>query len=169
MRAVTLLAAAVAALAAGAVQAQPAPAVAHDQAAVVAVTERYFSALDRGDWRAAYDFYTPGAVQASFQEWRDSRRAFASQAGVAEGRRVVKVTWYDNPPDAPRAGTYAAVDYTGAYEKMALECGYVVWFHDGAAGWRLVRQEQNLIPRDQAAAMSPEQLAEVKREFHCAE
>jgi hypothetical protein len=80
---------------------------------------------------------------------------------VLASRRVVNLTWYDNPPDAPAPGQYAAVDYVAAWGDGTVECGYVVWFRQGENPFRLVRQEQNFVER--AAAKSADGLDQ----FNC--
>jgi len=146
----------------------PPSAPASDNAAIRALTERYFGALERGDYRQAYELMTPDMHGGlSLEEWAADQRRGGAEAGAPGSRNLVKLTWYDDPPGAPTPGTYVAVDYAATTEKLALECGYLMWMHQGGGRYRLVRQENGRLSKADAARMTPEELAQVGAALRC--
>ncbi|OHT21010.1 hypothetical protein BHE75_03015 [Sphingomonas haloaromaticamans] len=157
-----LLAAALPAMAGDAV---PGEAV---QRAVVDRTQAYFAAKDGGDYHRAYaliaasmrgylteDFYTAEA------------RRFNAEAGRAEARDVVRLTWYRDPPDAPEPGLYVAADFRSRFPNIHAHCGYLMWHQDADGQFRIVREEQSFIDKATAAQLPPERLASADRQLGC--
>ncbi len=95
-----------------------------DQQVVLAATYAYFAARDRGRYPEAWAMLSDSMKQISpIAEWQRRASDFNAVAGAVRARRVVEITWYNNPPDAPRLGVYAAADYSGEFEKLEFVCG----------------------------------------------
>src|SRR3546814_13084087 len=67
------------------------------------------------------------ASYASPAAWKETRRALNARLGAGAEAAVVRLTWYDDPQNAPTPGRYAAADYRVAYPNEAFACGSVVW------------------------------------------
>ena len=80
-------------------------------------------------------------------EWSRAAAEFNAQAGSPRGRRVVEITWYKDPEDAPEPGLYVAADFSADFEKLEFVCGYLMWQVQPDGRFRLVREEQNMAPR----------------------
>jgi hypothetical protein len=136
--------------------------------AVLARTRAYFSAKDSGRYAEAYAMLTP-ALQADsdLQAWSQAASAFNSRAGTARGRQLIRVTWYNNPPQAPVAGLYAAVDFNGDFAGLHFLCGYVVWLLQTDGSWRLVREEQSSAAWADAPNASAAEIVQVRAQAGC--
>jgi hypothetical protein len=139
-----------------------------DITAVMDVTGRYFDARASGRYAEAWALLTPTMQELSpLDEWRARAVEFNRQAGAMPRLTPVKVTWYDNPPNAPVAGTFVAVDFLGEAKNLEAICGYVVWLRQPDGSWRLTREEQGLITREQARAAAPEHRARLRAAMGC--
>lgn len=142
---------------------KPAPA---DVNEILDLTSRYFAARDSGRYREAWSLQTSSMQEMSSLADFEARQAdFASRAAGGVTRKPVKLTWYDNPPNAPLGGIFAAVDFVGESTKLQLICGYIVWLRQPDGSWRLTREEEGSIERGPAS--TPEQLAEAKAAMGC--
>ena len=126
-----------------------------DQQAVLAATYAYFTARDRGRYQEAWSTLSDSMKQMSpIAEWQRRAADFNAAAGAVRARRVVEITWYNNPPDATRPGVYAAADYSGEFDRLEFVCGYVVWQLQPDSSLRLIREEQNLLTKGAAAKLA---------------
>ena len=139
-----------------------------DDAAVGELTGRYFGLLARGDLRLAFDLSRQAIEQGTeFETWAASERAFRKSAGEPGAFRVVKVTRYQDPPNAPGPGLYIAVDYAAEHANLAFECGYVVWRRNGAGPFGIVRHERGFVTREVAAKSDAGQLTQFRAQMRC--
>jgi hypothetical protein len=99
--------------------------------------------------------------------FRSGAERFLSEAGKPGGVQFTRVTWYQDPHDAPEPGLYAAVDFTAHYADLELMCGYLMWHKLADGRFALVREEQNFIGRPAAQQMVPEQRRNLPRLFGC--
>ena len=128
-----------------AVEGQPDPL---RQQAALATSYAYFAAKDSGRYADAYAVLSERMQrQTPFSEWSDKAQEFTAAAGAPRGRRVVELSWYDNPPDAPEPGTYVAADFSADFAGLEFACGYLMWRAEPDGSFRLVREEQNFIDR----------------------
>jgi hypothetical protein len=99
--------------------------------------------------------------------FRDDAEKFTAQAGKPGEPEFTRFTWYRDPPDAPEPGLYAAVDFTGHYDDLALMCGYLMWHKLPDGSFKVVREEQNFIDKNGAQQMVPEQRRKLPEMFGC--
>ncbi|MEO7178273.1 MAG: DUF4019 domain-containing protein [Allosphingosinicella sp.] len=145
---------------------QPGPA---DMKAVLDLTARYFAARDSGRYRDAWNLLTPTMQEMTpLPQWQAAQAHFNDRASGGLGREPVAVTWYDNPPDADVAGIFAAVDFVGKADKLAIICGYLVWLRQPDGSWRLTREEEGSLDRGPIPS-NAEQLAQAKSAMGCRE
>lgn len=134
------------------------------------LTARYFEARDSERYRDAWNLLTPSMQEMSpLAEWQAARKAFNDRAGGGLRRGAVKVTWYDNPPNAPLGGIFAAVDFVGKAEKLQIICGYLMWLRQPDGSWRITREEEGSIENRPGVKSSAEQIALAKAEMGCRE
>lgn len=144
---------------------QPTPAT---EQAVLDTTRSYFAAKDSGRYADAYAMLSAGnQATTPIAAWSAQARSFNAGAGAVRGRRLIRVTWYNNPPSAPVPGIYAAVDFDGDFANLHFLCGYVVWLLQPEGRWRLVREEQSLVSRSEAHDATAEEIARLRPQVGC--
>lgn len=136
-----------------------APAPSYDRG-LLAATYAYFAAKDAGRYGDAYSFLSDRMkASMSLPDWTQAAREFNEAAGRPLGRRVVEISWYNFPSDAPEPGIYVAADYSAEFEKLEFVCGYLMWRLMPDGSLRLAREEQNL-----ARKRGPKPMAAIDRE-----
>ncbi len=146
---------------------QPAPA---DTKTIMDLTARYFEARDSGRYRDAWNLLTrPMKEMGPLPEWQAGKKAFNDRAGGGLRRKPMKVTWYDNPPNAQVAGIFAAVDFVGKADRLHVICGYLVWLRQADGSWQLMREEEGSFEHVAGVTVTVEQLAQSKAALGCRE
>ena len=139
-----------------------------DMTNVLDYTARYFAARDAGRYGEAWGLLTRSMQDMSpLSKFQTRLSGFNERSGGRAQRRPVAVTWYDNPPNAPVAGIFAAVDFVGEAEDLQLICGYLVWLRQPDGQWRLAREEEGTLERKVGRGMTAEQLAQAKAAMGC--
>lgn len=128
----------------------------------------YFRDKDGGRYDGAYALMAPSMRSYLTRELYASESArFNAEAGRAEERRIMRLTWYRDPPDAPVPGLYVAADFRSRFPNIHLHCGYLMWHQEPDGRFRLVREEQSFIDKGMAARTPPEQLRGLENRFGC--
>jgi hypothetical protein len=141
-----------------------------DQQAVLAATYAYFAARDRGRYPEAWSMLSDSMKQISpVAEWQRVAADFNAAAGAVRGRRVTEITWYNNPPGAPRPGVYVAADYSGEFEQLEFLCGYLMWQVQPDGSFRLTREEQNLLDKATAKNLASIDRQPLRAQMGCKE
>lgn len=140
---------------------------AHDDQAVLALTNRFFSARDGGDFKTALSLFDSDTRRMA-EGWPDDAARFNREAGENLGRKIVGITWYDNPPTISRPGVYASVAYEGGYANVPEDCGYLLWRTADGRKFELVHEEHNFIPVGTVSKLNDEALAKMKKKIGCA-
>jgi hypothetical protein len=105
---------------------------------------------------------------AHFDSWAANAKIQHANAGQVRSRRIVKITWYKDPPSAPEPGIYAAADFSGQFENDPMYCGYLAW-HRGADGnYRIIREEENFIDKGTIAKMDQTEVTALTSKLGCA-
>ncbi len=108
----------------------------------------------------------PTAADAALIQRRTSEYLLAKVA-VDAVPTVVRLSWYDNPANAPTLGRYVAVDYRVDYPSTAFTCGYVAWLLQGDGNYLIVREEEGQMTPDILATLTPEQRSTVRAQLQC--
>jgi hypothetical protein len=141
---------------------------ADDQATVESQTYRYLYAKGAGDFTTAYAMFSDAMKAATHQDaWQKGAEAFNASAGQVLSRRVLKITWYKDPPSAPAPGIYAAADYTGEFINIPIYCGYVAWYRGPDGTYTVIHEEQNSIDKDSMAKMNAADVKALAAKFGC--
>ncbi|SNS08939.1 Protein of unknown function [Sphingomonas laterariae] len=128
----------------------------------------YFAAKDGGRFDRAYALIGPSMQSYLKPDLFASEAArFNAESGKAAERRVVRLTWYRDPPDAPAPGLYVAADFRSQFPNIHLHCGYLMWHQEQDGSFRIVREEQSFIDKGMAAQLPPERLRTLESQFGC--
>jgi hypothetical protein len=138
-----------------------------DQSQIESQTYGYYGAKDAGDFKVAYAMFDLRMKEAThFDSWASNARSQNTKAGHILNRRVIKITWYKDPPSAPEPGIYAA-DFSGQFENDPIYCGYLAW-HRGADGkYRIIREEENFIDKGSSEKMGQTEVKALAAKFGC--
>ena len=138
---------------------------AQDEQHVRAITRRYFSLVDSGDAAAIHALWSASNRDLMPLDKRaEELAAFRRESGRLLDKHIAKITWYVNPPAAPAPGVYAAVDFERRYSRLALNCGYLIWFRQPDGNYVLQRQENsNLAKLDDNSQTSLTQARQLMR------
>ncbi len=138
------------------------------EAEVKKLTEEYFRALNKKDFDAAYSQTNPAAIASDKATWVRDKKAFQALAGELTSHSVVKITVYDNPPEAPEPGLYIAADFQNSYKNVPYECGYLMWFRANRdTPFRVTRSEIGTVTSENLRSIPEVQRAEVLRKLRC--
>lgn len=119
-----------------------------DQQMVLFASYSYFSAKDAKRYARAYaNLSDQMKSRVPLADWSRAAAGFDAEAGPVRGRRVVEITWYRDPQDAPEPGLYVAADFSAEFEQAEFVCGYLMWRIGPEGGMQLVREEQNIAPK----------------------
>ena len=144
------------------------PPTAADEALIQRRTTEYLLAKVAVDAGTTYSMLSEAMRSyASPEEWSAARNAFNAKAGSGAVPTVIRLSWYDNPANAPTPGRYVAADYRVDYPGTAFTCGYVVWLLQGDGNYLAVREEEGQMTPDMMATLTPEQRAMVRTQLQC--
>lgn len=137
------------------------------QASARAAALAFLAAYDRGDGATSWAMLSEGMQAAQpLAVWTAAARGRAATVGAGAERRIVKLSWYADPPGvAP--GVYVAADYLGSSRTQAYLCGYAALLRGNDERWSVVRLETGAIPRSVAATATAERVARLKAEIRC--
>jgi hypothetical protein len=137
----------------------PAPATPptmQDEADVRSRTLAYLAAKDRGAFDEAHRMLSPATAKLmTVESWRAPRAAFNAQTQGDPRPQVLRITFYDDPAEAPSPGRYAAADYRTEFQNQALYCGFVVWLRQADGSYLIVREEEGNLTAESASQIAP--------------
>lgn len=144
------------------------PPTEEDAALIRVRTLAYLQAKNLADADAVYAMLSKEmASYASPKAWKEARSALNAKLGPDAEPTVVRITWYDNPQNAPTHGRYAATDYRVDYPSEAFTCGYVIWLRQSDGGYLIVREEEGQATPDVISGLSPEQRLTMRTQLQC--
>jgi hypothetical protein len=139
-----------------------------DEALVRQQTLDYLMAKDNGDYDAALALVTEGTGEMLRNvEARAQRTGFIAKSGTPTEREVIRLTWYDDPANAPTLGRYVAADYRARFASGAFYCGYVAWLLQPDGTYRIIREEEGQMLDEIARRIPPDQMAATRRQMGC--
>lgn len=101
------------------------------------------------------------------KQWTEQQASLHSKSGAMDKDPQFKVTAYVDPPNSPGPGIYFAVDFQVSYARAPFRCGYAMWLFDQQSNLSVLRIEDGIIYDEEAAIMTPEQIAKTKADFRC--
>ena len=128
-----------------------------EQSADIDVAARdYWAARDQGKSEDAYGRLADINKQnLSFADYAAGLNDFNAKAGAVVERRIVKVTWTKDSPQAPLAGVYAALDVAGRFARADRYCGFLILYQPNSGGpFRVMREEDNVLDNESAAQIA---------------
>jgi Protein of unknown function (DUF4019) len=128
---------------------------------------RFLSLRDAGDADASFGMLSPSMrTMTDRKNWNNTVSAMSTKVGKLVERRVVKVTWYVDPPGVD-AGVYAAADFDGRSTGLAIHCGYVALNRQSNGEYLVVRIEEGNLAAKDAKGMASEKILEMRAALQC--
>ena len=123
----------------------------------------FMADMDSGRYAEAYAFLAEAdRTDQPFAAFSDRLSQFNALAGAVKERRIVTVTWTDNPAHAPFPGVYAALDLVSRFANIDRHCGYLVLYRaPSATSFQVMREEDNFLDNDTAAGIARQSSAAV--------
>lgn len=135
---------------------------------VSAVSISYLSARGDGKFEDAYLAYSEAMREFSpLDAWKQQNSEFNAAAGARRSTTIWRITVYDNPPGAPEPGVYIAADYESVFERVAFQCGYLIWTQTVDGHFVITREESGSLPAGMVETLPRQQVAEIRRQFGC--
>lgn len=121
--------------------------------------DAYLTALDKGQVTTAYAMLAPRRQliesPSAFAAWV---RDFAASAGPVVQRRVLKLTWTKDSPQAPFPGVYALFDLASRFATLDRHCSRIVLYQAPAGGeFQVAREEDTFMDNATAVAIETHQ------------
>jgi hypothetical protein len=130
-------------------------------------SEEYFYLLAAKKFDVVFSELREGAIGADKTTWVRDRRAFQALAGDPIDISIVKITVYDNPPEAPEPGIYVAADFKNAYGNVPYECGYLMWHRPDGGTFGITRTEIGHVTKESLKQIPEAQRPELLRKLRC--
>lgn len=132
-------------------------------------SEAWFRLIVNRQVDNAYDQMSAGSRGGDEAEWKRGMLSFQETAGEPVRISIVKVTVYDNPPEAPEPGLYVAADFANVFENVPIHCGYLMWFRPVGGEFLISRTEIGTITAEQLKSIPSAQHGEARRKMRCVE
>ena len=139
-----------------------------DQAVIERLTIKYLHDRDNDKYQNAYLMLaTSMKLAGAADHWQIKARSFNSKAGKSIKRKIVKVSWYNNPHSSPQPGLYAKVDYVSQFENIDIHCGHLTWRHEKKDRYHLVSEAENYIDKVSQVNMKDGDVEKTRALFAC--
>jgi len=114
----------------------------------------YLAAEDAGRAEDAYGYFADLNKQnTSLADYKTNIEKMNAEIGPVIERRIVKVTWTKDSPQAPIPGVYAAIDLVSRFANADRYCGFLILYQASAGGdFKVMREEANFMNNQTASA-----------------
>lgn len=107
-----------------------------------ATAKKLLSLKYGGKLDAAYALFSPEfREKVDYAGWSQRLTAFNRMAGAVREQRLVKVTWFHDAPQAPAKGTYAVLEFHGAFENIPEHLENVILHRPHGGSFAVTRNE----------------------------
>lgn len=138
-----------------------------DDTKVRVTTLKFLDLRDRGESEGSFKMLSPSMQDTTNRsEWQRDISAKPAKTGGGVERAISKVSWYVDPPGVA-AGVYAAADFEGASQKLAIHCGFVALKLQPSGSFLVVRIEEGYLAKEQARTLSALRLTEMRTALQC--
>ncbi len=138
-----------------------------DENAVRLAALKFMHLRDIGEGEASFAMLSPSMQDTTDRVgWINESTKRPATIGSGVARRVVKITWYVDPPGVS-SGVYAAADFDGHSSGLAIHCGYVALKRQASGDYLVVRLEEGRLPSDVAKPLTAEKMLEMRATLQC--
>jgi Protein of unknown function (DUF4019) len=119
----------------------------------------YLAAEDAGRAEDAYGYFADLNKQHTpLADYKTNMEKMNAELGPVIERRIVKVTWTKDSPQAPIPGVYAAIDLISRFANADRHCGYLILYQAPVGDdFKVMREEANFMDNKTANASGAEE------------
>ncbi len=139
-----------------------------DQLKIKLLSYQYLQAKDNGEFDAAFSAFAESTKSAiDFKKWKYNIVLFNANAGAKIYLTFTRISWYENPVKDPVSGIFVAVNYSGVFTNVDIQCGSLMWHKKIDGNFELIREEQNYIDKSSQEKLNANDINQVKAKFGC--
>ena len=119
--------------------------------------DAFWNLQQTGDFAAAYAMMSAqNRAQMSEADWTtDQIQRLKDDGGGDRERKLLRITWYPNPPSVETLGIYTAVDYIAYTQNGGIRCGYVILVNAGTNPVQVMRVDMTILPAEFVSGTLP--------------
>lgn len=112
---------------------------------VEAFAVHWLDLLEQGEADKAYGFLTDiFKSHVTIERWRELQIETEQRLGPLQSRKLRRIVWYQDPPNAPLPGTYVAVEFDSVYANAPQHFRFVILHAQGDEPFRVMRDESTV-------------------------
>ena len=110
-----------------------------------AFATHWLDLLEQGEADKAYGFLTDiFKSHVTIERWRELLAETEQRLGALQSRKLRRIVWYQDPPNAPLPGTYVAVEFDSVYANAPKHFRFVILHAQGDEPFRVMRDESTV-------------------------
>lgn len=119
--------------------------------------DSFWNLQQTGDFAAAYGMMSAqNRAQMTEADWTtDQIQRLKDGGGGDRARKLLRITWYPNPPSVDTPSIYTAVDYIAYTQNGGLRCGYVILVNAGTNPVQVMRVDMTILPAELVSGTLP--------------
>jgi hypothetical protein len=118
--------------------------------------DAFWNLQQQGDFAAAYAMMTAeNRAQTTEADWTKGQIRRLKDYGGDRERKLLRITWYPNPPSANAQGLYTALDYVAYMQNGGLRCGYLIMVSAGTEPMQVSRVDMTILPPELISGTLP--------------
>lgn len=112
---------------------------------IEAFAVHWLDLLEQGEADKAYAFLTDiFKSHVTIDNWRGMIAETKQSLGELQNRKLRRIVWYQDPPNAPLPGTYVAVEFDSVYANAPKHFRFVILHAQGDEPFRVMRDESTV-------------------------
>ena len=109
--------------------------------------DSFWNLQQTGDFAAAYAMMSAqNRAKMTEADWTADQIQRLKDGGGDLARKLLRITWYPNPPSVDTPGIYSAIDYIAYTQNGGLRCGYVILVNAGTNPVQVMRVDMTILP-----------------------
>lgn len=108
--------------------------------------DAFWNLQQAGDFAAAYAMMSAqNRAKMTEADWTADQIQRLKDGGGDMARKLLRITWYPNPPSVDTPGIYTAVDYIAYTQNGGMRCGYVILVNAGTSPVKVMRVDMTIL------------------------
>ena len=118
--------------------------------------DTFWNLQQASNFSAAYAMMSAqNRAQMTEADWTTDQIQRLKDSGGDRERKLLRITWYPNPPSVDTPGIYTAVDYIAYTQNGGMRCGYVILVNAGSDTVQVMRVDMTILPAELVSGTLP--------------